>query len=112
MKPQITPKEAVRYGHRLVNVPVLLVMLGWALLSILVAYLTSSLANLSLGLFGPVVAWPVWSWLIPRWRDWVIDQGLQPDDVQDLAVAANLIWPRGSLFERTECRRRNGKRGW
>jgi hypothetical protein len=78
-----------------------------------IGWLLNGVGALLMGLIiGSVVAWPVWSFLMPRWRDWVEDSGLKGDDVQRLAVVTLLLWPKGSLFERTEFRRRNGKRGW
>lgn len=49
---------------------------------------------------------------MPRWRDRVEDSGLTGDDIQRLGVLTFLLWPEGSLFKRTEFKRRNGKRGW
>ena len=63
-------------------------------------------------LIGAALAWPCWSFLVPRWRDWVEENGLAPEDVQSLAAGTGLLWPRGSFFERTEFRRKGGKRGW
>ena len=62
--------------------------------------------------FGALIAWVWWSFAVPRWRDCVEARGLRPDDVQTLAVQTGLIWPRGSWPERTEFRRRDGRRGW
>lgn len=63
-------------------------------------------------IIGAVIAWPCWSFLIPRWRDWVEAKGLAPEDVQSLAASSGLLWSRGSFLERTEFRRKSGKRGW
>jgi len=79
----------------------------------LIGRYVSGTSGLFLGLaIGALLAWPCWSILVPRWRDWVEDQGLRPDEVQPLAVRTGLLWPRGFLLERTECKRRDGKRGW
>ena|SRR6266487_6194997 len=105
----ITPAHAVARGHLRVTLPVLVII---ALGGLIGRYI-SGRSGLLLGLvIGAVFAWPCWSFLVPRWRDWVEDEGLDPDEVQPLAVRTGLLWPKGSLFERTECKRRNGKRGW
>ena len=62
-------------------------------------------------LAGVALAWLWWSWQVPRWRDWVADRGAPVDAVQRLAVRTMLVWPKGSLMERTELRRRDGTRG-
>ena len=77
-------------------------------------FVTPHAIGLLLGLLIGVlnlVAWPCWSHLVPRWRDWVEDKGLTPGEVQALAVSTGLIWPKGPVFERTEFKRRNGERG-
>jgi len=106
---QVSPSRAVAHGHLTVTLPVVLVIALFGF----IGWLLNGVGALLMGLIiGSVVAWPVWSFLMPRWRDWVEDSGLKGDDVQRLAVVTLLLWPKGSLFERTEFRRRNGKRGW
>jgi hypothetical protein len=106
---QVSPLRAVAHGHLTVTLPVVGVIafcgfIGWLL---------NGVGALFIGLIvGSVIAWPFWSFLMPRWRDWVEDSGLTGDDVQRLAVLTFLLWPKGSLFERTEFKRRNGKRDW
>lgn len=106
---RVTPLGAVARGHFTVTLPVvgIIVLFGF------IGWLLNGGGALLIGLIiGSVIAWPFWSFLMPRWRDWVEDAGLTGDDVQRLAVMTFLLWPRGSLFERTEFKRRNGKRGW
>lgn len=105
---EVTPFQAVLRGHLMVTLPVVSVIaffgtLGW---------LWNGIGALLIGLaVGAVLAWPVWSLLMPRWRDWVEDQGLSGKDVERWAVATGLMWPSGFLLERTEGKRRSGKRG-
>jgi len=102
-----TPKEAVLRGHLMVTVPVLVTIATVA------AFVSIVLGRPMLGFgVGAFAAWPVWSFMVPRWRDWVIDVGLTPDDVQDKAELTGLLWPRGSFLERTEFKRRSGRVGW
>lgn len=105
----VTPLRAVMQGHLMVTLPVV----GIIGLCGFIGWLLHGGDALFIGIVvGSAIAWPFWSFLIPRWRDWVEDSGLTGDDVQSLAVLTFLLWPKGSLFERTEFKRRNGKRGW
>ena len=108
---QPSVSQAVRHGHLTVTLPVLTIValccaLGYTLLG-------HNRIGLAIGMMaGTLVGWTCWSAMVPRWRDWIVDRGLTPDDVQDAAVRAALLWPRGLFFERTEFRRRDGRRGW
>jgi hypothetical protein len=105
----VTPRQAVARGHLTVTLPVVLIMIA----VILVLWISLGSKGWLIGVFaGPGTAWIWWSFMVPRWRDWVIDNGLRPDDVQRAAELTGLVWPRGFLFERTEFRRRDGTRGW
>jgi hypothetical protein len=53
---------------------------------------------------GFVAAWVYWSFAIPRWRRWARRRGAPAEELQRLAVEANLVWPKGSIFEKTEFR--------
>lgn len=104
-----SPKDALIRGHLTVTLPVLLIILA----APVIGWLAGGGAGLLLGVVtGSGFAWPWWSFAVPRWRDWVIDNGLSPEDVQDTAEAIGLLWPRGSRWERTEFPRRNGRKGW
>lgn len=51
---------------------------------------------------GLIISWLIWSFQIPRWR---LEAYKLVDDIEELkseAIAANLIWPDGSFFEKTE----------
>ena len=37
-----------------------------------------------------------------RWRRWALRQGIPADELQKAAEAALLVWPKGSIFEKTE----------
>lgn len=106
----MTPAQAVWTGHRRVSLPALCVLVlaaiaGWGV--------TGKVAGVLLGLVvGMIPAWPWWSYAVPRWRDWLEDQGIAEASVYDLAVKSGLVFPRGFFLELTEFRRRDGSRGW
>src|SRR5882672_8525508 len=96
---RVTPLQAVAHGHLIVTLPVvgIIVLFGF------IGWLLNGVGALFIGLIvGSMIAWPCWSFLRPRWREWVEDSGLTVDEVQRLAVMTFLLGPRGSLFERTE----------
>ena len=113
---KVTPRGAVIRGHIFATVPVFAIILAFTLAGISLGGrigLLWTVIGLGIGtVVGASVAWLWWSFAIPRWRDWVEDQGLSPADVQDLAARTRLLWPEGSVYERTEFRRRDGRRGW
>ena len=105
---QPTPQQAVLRGHLTVSLPV-----------VLVTALVAAFARWYMGwnwfgalILGVVASWPVWAFLVPRWRDWVEESGLKGSEVQGLAVGTGLIWPTGFPLARTEFPRRNGTIGW
>lgn len=51
---------------------------------------------------GLVAGWLVWSIRVPRWRLWAYRQVDDLDELRRVAVERQLIWPKGSFFEKTE----------
>jgi hypothetical protein len=100
------PILAVARGHLTVMLPVVVVIV----LAGFTGRFLAGTGGLQIGVIvGAVIAWPCWSFLVPRWRDWVEGKGLAPEDVQSLGASTGLLWPRGSFLERTEFRRKSGK---
>jgi hypothetical protein len=110
----LSPAKAVLVGHLVVNVPVLVIialvgLVGDVLIGSHLAWGTSLPIGWVVGLLaGCAVAWLWWSWSVPRWRRWALRRGAAPDQLQRLAAATLLVWPKGSIFERTEFRPRDG----
>lgn len=106
----LTPSSAVWIGHGRVSLPVLALvgvgaLLGWLL--------TGKGAGTVLGfVLAGVPGWLWWSYSVPRWRDWIEDNNISEASIYDLAVGTCLVFHRGSFFEATEFRRRDGSRGW
>ena len=99
---------AVLHGHLTVSAPAALVLITTFLVS---AWLGVRPMGVAFGI-GITPGWLWWAVAVPRWRDWVVDRGIDPAKVQTLAAITGLVWPRGSFFEKTEFPRRNGKQGW
>jgi len=94
----LTAGKAVLVGHLLVNVPVLVIMLGF----ILVGRIFASTLSFIFLIIGFVLAWLWWSFAVPRWRRWALRNGAPADRLHKLAVATGLVWSKGSIFEKTE----------
>jgi hypothetical protein len=95
----LTPHRAVLIGQLVVNLPVVCVIgLGFFL-----AYLLKGPAWAPLGLFvGIIPAWLWWSFMVPRWREWAKRQGADEIETQLIGERSGLVWPQGSIFEKTE----------
>lgn len=59
--------------------------------------------------FGVILAWLWWSAAVPRWREWAMTRGADEEQTQELGVRSGLVWPKGSMFEKTEFKIRNKK---
>ena len=51
---------------------------------------------------GLAASWLIWSIQVPRWRLWAYRQVDDLDELKREAVTRQIIWPEGSLFEKTE----------
>lgn len=103
----MTAVVAVSRGQRVVNFPVITILIlgcgiGWILT------VASVLLGCIVAVVGIVAAWLWWSYSIPLWRRWALERGANPEELQSLGVQAQLLWPKGSMLERTEIRR-NGR---
>lgn len=59
--------------------------------------------GLGLGIvIGALIAWFWWSLAIPRWRAWALARGADSVGLLRFGVMTGLVWPKGSLLERTE----------
>src|SRR6185437_13939428 len=105
---RLAAAAAVRRGHAVVTLPVLLIMLGLWGLAEGVLRRASKLVRLPLGLqivvgvavvIGPpALAWVWWAFTVPRWRHWALSRGADPQLLQELGEAQGLVWPRGSFL--------------
>jgi hypothetical protein len=117
-KHPLTAARAVLYGHLMVTLPVTMIILvittGIAIMigpssadDCRLAVQLHDIGRTALGaIVGGAVAWLCWSVSIPRWRDWAEVRGADPDQTQRFGERTLLLWPKGSVFERTEIRPR------
>jgi len=101
----IDAKIAVSRGVLLINGPVTLILLSGFLGGAVLIEPAPILGAVLLVLAVPC-AWFWWSHYVPQWRAWARQRGADPEELQWLAVKASLVWPKGSIFERTEVHRR------
>ncbi|MGX7688159.1 hypothetical protein ACWA1C_13430 [Flectobacillus roseus] len=114
MNELVTVDEAIAKGHRMVNYPVFVIMIG---ISGLTLYLGSQNFIPEWGIpvgfilsFG--LAWLWWSIMITRWRLWAFDTVRNVHELKKRAVQEKLIWADNSIFEKTEIRRKADKEKW
>lgn len=106
----VTIDQAISRGIRVVNVPV------WGLMAMPAALLIFGRRPLAV-LVGPelvdavlviacgfcfVGAWFWWSIQIPKWRLWAYERVTDIPELKRRAIEAQLTWPDGSIFARTE----------
>jgi hypothetical protein len=102
-QPTLTPKRAVLLGHLIVSLPVVTIMGLVPLLGFALGGRNWAMIGFVLGF---IVAWLWWSIFVPRWREWARSQGADEERTQSLAERSLLVWPKGSIFEKTEFRPR------
>jgi hypothetical protein len=97
-------RHAVRVAHACVTAPRILLLAA----DFLLAWKGGipPLAGVIALVVTVVGGWRWWSFFIPRWRMWAIEQGADPKELQRLALANSLVWPDGHFLEKTEFRPR------
>jgi hypothetical protein len=102
-EPTLTPKRAVLVGHLVISLPVVIIM---GLVPLLGYILRGQNGAMIGAVLGFVVAWLWWSVFVPRWREWARSRGADEKRTQFLAERSLLVWPKGSILEKTEIRPR------
>ena len=106
---------AILVGQLIVNLPVMLIILGaYGVGIVLLLTLVDKfpffqdwgflIGILVLIIIGPLIGWLWWSFSVPRWRKWALRNGVPEDKLQKWGVSTGLVWPKGSVFEKTEFR--------
>ncbi len=104
---------AILVGQLIVNLPVILIILGLFAIGIVLLLVLDTrfpslpgwsflLGVLAIIIIGPLVGWLWGSFSVPRWRKWALRNGVPEDKLQKWAVITGLVWPKGSIFEKTE----------
>ena len=100
--------KAIFVGQLVVNLPVLIIILVVSGLGILLTLsFLEPLSSLQvwvliLGFVTPIIVgasagWLWWSFSVPRWRRWALQNGAPEDELQARAVVVGLVWPKGSF---------------
>lgn len=58
---------------------------------------------------GAILAWLYWSVFTTKWRVWAFSNVRNIHELQKRAISAQIIWPKGSFFEKTEIRSKSDK---
>ena len=106
----VTIDQAISRGTRVVNVPVWLFLCspgifwlgGRHTIANLIGEKVFSITMVVIFVGCFIAAWLWWSVQVPKWRLWAYER---VDDIPELkrrAIEAQLIWPDGSIFSRTE----------
>lgn len=106
-----TIQEVLDKGYSSVNLPVtaILVIIPIASIFVLPTFLPDKYAGLSYliaFIVCFVLAWLYWSYKIVKWRIWAFENTRESDwiTLRQKAVEQQLIWSKGSIFEKTEIR--------
>jgi hypothetical protein len=51
---------------------------------------------------GFILGWLIWSIQVPHWRLWAYQRVADIDELKWSAVAAQILWPEGHVFQKTE----------
>jgi hypothetical protein len=97
----ITVEEAIQRGHVTVNYPVM----GVFLLPLPLFWFAPNASDviwLVVAVITFVAAWSWWSWRLPKWRVWALENVDDLDGLISRAVSEKLMWPPGHFFEKTE----------
>ncbi|MEQ1732706.1 MAG: hypothetical protein ABL940_03485 [Bacteroidia bacterium] len=106
MNKGVTVDEAISKGHRMVNYPVFIIMIGVIGLTIyLVLQKIIPTWGFPVGfILAFVFAWLMWSIMITKWRLWAFDNVRNVHELRKRAIQEKLIWADDSIFEKTEIR--------
>lgn len=109
-------REVLNKGHLYINGLVTIVMISVWFASIFLSNQVVPekyrVATIFIGLIsGFVLGWLYWSLAIPRWRIWAFNNTELKNwtELKIRAINERLIWPDGSIFNKTEIRTKSQK---
>lgn len=84
---KLTATKAILIGHLIINIPIISIITC-------ISYISLALnLGLNLGLLtGIILGWIYWSYLIPRWRQWAINRGVNEANLDKWARRTLLTW--------------------
>lgn len=104
---RVTVEEALQKARTTINVPALCIMLGCLGQALIIAPsgrapLPVLYVSCALGVLSWPLSWLYRSIMTPRWKLWAYSGAGNARQMKEAAIAAKVISPDGSLFERTE----------
>jgi hypothetical protein len=110
----VTVDQAISRGRRMITFPIMFILLGVIGVSV---WLSSIGVIPGIGIVGGIIlaialTWFYWSITITKWRLWAFDNVRNVHELQQKAEQAQLIWPDGGFFERSEIRNTDQKQKW
>ena len=100
----VSIKRALLRGHLRVSIPVFTILIGFIYTSRFLFESEYISAGTMFALFIPgiVLAWIWWSYFVVKWKLWAYANVENVDELKQRAVKGGLIWPEGSIFNKTE----------
>lgn len=109
----VSADDAVSKGQRMINYPVLAIIIGCSVIGIFTGTFYHKTWLFAGGIGGGFIAgWIYWSFMITRWRIWAFDNVRNVHELKKKAIKAKLIWPDDSVFNKTEIRTAEQKEKW
>jgi len=110
----VTVDEALRKGHRMVNYPVIAILVGMPTASMVLS-VQGLLPFGSIAVafvLGVGLGWLYWSVMITKWRLWAFENVRNVHELRKRAIRENLIWPDGHILNKIEIRSREDQMKW
>lgn len=106
MKQEVSVNKAIKRGHLMVNVPVMVCLIGIPAVSIFLNQndVIPGWAVVIGFVLGFVLAWLIWSYMITKWRIWAFERVKNVHELKKRAIEEKLIWKDDHIFEKIEIR--------
>jgi disulfide bond formation protein DsbB len=103
MNEQVTVDEAIKKGHQMVTNPVVILMFVILFLSTYLAISQDIWWMWPVGIIScATIPWLYWSIRITQWKIWAFKNVRNVHELERRAVREKLLWPDGSIFNKTE----------
>ncbi|MBS1771438.1 MAG: hypothetical protein JST82_01170 [Bacteroidetes bacterium] len=114
MNETVTVEDAIWKGHKTITVPSIITMLsgpvtlialskkleypGWIFFVVVLIFIA--------------LAWLIWSVQVTKWKVWAFENVTNVHELEKQAIKSKLIWPAGSIFNKTEVWSAHNKAKW